>query len=378
MNKPGTFHIDAHDGQARTGRLTTAHGVVETPIFMPVGTQGTVKSLCPRDLTELRAQIILGNTYHLYLRPGDELVAKMGGLHRFMRWDGPILTDSGGFQVFSLSGLRKITADGVEFQSHIDGSKHFFSPEKVVSIQKNLGSDIMMVLDECVPFGADRAYTEKSLDLTTAWAKRCRAALAPGSGQLMFGIVQGGFFKDLRKKSAEEICRLGFEGHALGGLSVGESRAEMYDILHDSAPFLPAEKPRYLMGVAAPSDLMEGVAAGIDMFDCVMPTRNARNGSLYTSLGRVNIKRAEYREDESPLDPNCDCYTCRTFTKAYLRHLYVAKELLSYRLNSIHNIAFFLNLMRDTRAAIREGRFEALKARIQDLYPPDEADKRPA
>jgi len=377
MNAPGTFHIEARDGQARTGRLTTAHGVVETPIFMPVGTQGTVKSLCPRDLTELGTQILLGNTYHLYLRPGDELVAKMGGLHRFMRWDGPILTDSGGFQVFSLSGLRKITSEGVEFQSHIDGSRHFFSPEKVVSIQKNLGSDIMMVLDECVPFGADKAYTEKSLALTTKWAGQCRAALPPGSGQLMFGIVQGGFFKDLRRQSAEEICSLGFEGHALGGLSVGESRAEMYDILHAAAPFLPDAKPKYLMGVGAPSDLVEGVAAGIDMFDCVLPTRNARNGTLYTRKGKVNIKRAEYREDDSPLDPDCDCYACTNFSRAYLRHLYIAKELLSYRLNTIHNISFFLTLMRDVREAIRQGRFAALKAEIQAMYPPDGVDKRP-
>lgn len=375
MNVPGTFIPGPGDGAARTGRLTTAHGAIETPVFMPVGTQGTVKSLCPTDLHDLGAQIILGNTYHLYLRPGDELVAKLGGLHRFMGWDGPILTDSGGFQVFSLSGLRRITEEGVTFSSHIDGSKHLFSPEKVISIQRNLGSDIMMVLDECVPFGADRAYTEKSLALTTRWAARCRKAHPSGDrGQLLFGIVQGGFFKDLRAESARQLIDLDFEGYALGGLSVGESRAEMYDILDDATPLLPADKPRYLMGVGAPRDLLAGMAAGIDMFDCVLPTRNARNGTLFTTKGKVNIKRAEYREDDSPLDPDCPCYACRTFSKAYLRHLYIARELLSYRLNTLHNLTFFSQMMERARQAIREGRFAAFRREMEAVYPENEED----
>jgi queuine tRNA-ribosyltransferase len=370
MNAPGTFTLGPADGRARTGRLTTAHGDIETPIFMPVGTLGTVKSLCPTDLRDLKAQIILGNTYHLYLRPGDDLIARLGGLHRFMAWDGPILTDSGGFQVFSLSGLRQIAEEGVTFASHIDGSRHLFSPEKVISIQRNLGSDIMMVLDECVPYGADRAYTEKSLGLTTRWAGRCREAHPAGDrGQLLFGIVQGGFFKDLRAKSAEEIIGVGFDGYALGGLSVGESRNEMYDILGDAAPLLPENRPRYLMGVGAPRDLLAGMAAGIDMFDCVLPTRNARNGTLFTSLGKVNIKRAEYREDDSSLDPNCPCYACQTFSRAYLRHLYIAKELLSYRLNTLHNLTFFSIMMERAREAIREGRFAAFRAEMEALYP---------
>lgn len=373
MNVPGTFTLGPGDGAARTGKLVTAHGEVETPIFMPVGTQGTVKSLCPTDLHDLKAQIILGNTYHLYLRPGDELVARLGGLHRFMGWDGPILTDSGGFQVFSLSGLRHITEEGVTFSSHIDGSKHLFSPEKVISIQRNLGSDVMMVLDECVPFGADRAYTEKSLGLTTRWAARCRQAQpALKRGQLLFGIVQGGFFKDLRAESARQLIDLDFEGYALGGLSVGESRAEMYDILGDAAPLLPAHKPRYLMGVGAPRDLLAGMAAGIDMFDCVLPTRNARNGTLFTTKGKVNIKRAEYREDDSPLDPDCPCYACRTFSKAYLRHLYIAKELLSYRLNTLHSLTFFSQMMERARQAIRESRFAAFRAEMEAVYPENE------
>ncbi len=370
MQAPGTFTLGPCDGRARTGTLATAHGLVETPIFMPVGTQGTVKSLSPVDLHDIRAQIILGNTYHLYLRPGDDLVARLGGLHRFMGWDGPILTDSGGFQVFSLSGLRRISEEGVTFASHIDGSRHLFSPEKVMSIQQNLGSDIMMVLDECVPYGADRAYTEKSLSLTTRWARRCRTAHPAGKGgQLLFGIVQGGFFQDLRAQSAAEIMDIGFDGYALGGLSVGESRPEMYDILDAATPLLPEDKPRYLMGVGAPRDLLAGMAAGIDMFDCVLPTRNARNGTLFTTLGKVNIKRAEYREDDSPLDPTCPCYACRTFSKAYLRHLYIAKELLSYRLNTLHNLTFFMRLMEDARAAIREGRFAAFRAAVEAVYP---------
>ena len=366
---PGTFTIHATDNAARAGELHTAHGVVRTPAFMPVGTQATVKALCPRDLRDVEAQIILGNTYHLYLRPGDGLIARMGGLHAFMGWERPILTDSGGFQVFSLSALRKLSQDGVEFRSHLDGSTHFFTPEKVLSIQRNLGSDIMMVLDECVPFGADRAYTEKSLALTRDWARRSRADHAPGQGgQLLFGIVQGGFFADLRRQSAEAICSMGFEGHAIGGLSVGESTAQMYDLIAHTAPLLPGEKPRYLMGVGKPLDILTGIEHGIDMFDCVLPTRNARNGTLYTRLGQVNIKRAEYKEDNSPLDGLCSCYTCRTFSRAYLRHLYVAQELLAYRLNTIHNVRFFLDLARGAQGAIVAGTFAAYKAGFEAVY----------
>ena len=365
------FTLQKTDGGARAATLNTPHGTIETPIFMPVGTQGSVKSLDPDDLHALGAQIILGNTYHLYLRPGDEMIARRGGLHTFMRWDKPILTDSGGFQVFSLSALRKITPEGVEFSSHLDGSKHFFSPEKVVSIQKNLGSDIMMVLDECVPYGADHEYTHKSLKTTTAWAKRCRAAYTRGEtgDQLMFGIVQGGFFKDLREQSAREITGIPFEGYAIGGLSVGESKTEMLDMLEHTTPLLPTNKPRYLMGVGAPMDLLNGIRQGIDMFDCVLPTRNARNGTLFTSQGKVNIKRAEYREDDGPLDPQCSCHTCRTFSRAYLRHLYVAKEILSYRLNTIHNLHFLLDLVRGARQAILENRFEAYYQQWKEIYP---------
>ena len=367
---PGTFRIHATDGAARTGVLHTAHGPVRTPIFMPVGTVGSVKAVAPDDLDAIGAEIILGNTYHLYLRPGDELVARRGGLHGFNAWKRPILTDSGGFQVFSLSALRKITEQGVEFRSHLDGSKHLFTPEKVVSIQRNLNSDIMMVLDECVPYGADKPYTEKSLALTTRWAQRCRDAYPRGTaGNLLFGITQGGFFKDLRERSIGELTQIDFDGFALGGLSVGESKPEMMDILYHSAPLLPADKPRYLMGVGTPLDIINGIAAGVDMFDCVLPTRNARNGTLYTSLGKINIKRKEFAEDDGPLDPACTCYACRTFSRAYLRHLYVAKELLAFRLNSVHNLTYFLDVVRGARAAIAEGRFAAYKAGFEAIYP---------
>ncbi len=298
MNTPGTFQIHATDGAARTGVLQTAHGPVNTPIFMPVGTVGSVKAIAPDDLNAIGAEIILGNTYHLYLRPGDELVARRGGLHGFNAWDKPILTDSGGFQVFSLSTLRTIKEEGVTFRSHLDGSKHLFTPEKVVSIQRNLNSDIMMVLDECVPAGADHTYTARSLTMTTRWAKRCRDAYPKGTaGNLLFGIVQGGMFKDLRSESARQLINLDFEGYAIGGLSVGESKDVMMEMLYHTAPILPSEKPRYLMGVGTPLDIIKGIDAGVDMFDCVLPTRNARNGTLYTSLGKLNIKRREFAED---------------------------------------------------------------------------------
>ncbi|MDE5879757.1 MAG: tRNA guanosine(34) transglycosylase Tgt [Desulfovibrio sp.] len=368
------FTLEHTDGAARAGRLATAHGTIPTPIFMPVGTVGSVKALAPDDLTAIGAPIILGNTYHLYLRPGDQLIARLGGLHRFAAWPGAILTDSGGFQVFSLSSLRKLREEGVEFRSHIDGSRHLFTPESVVAIQRNLGSDIMMPLDECVPYGADYAYTERSVGLTTRWARRARAAWPAGSGpNLLFGIVQGGFFEDLRRRSAEELRELDFDGYAIGGLSVGESKAELHAMLTSTAPLLPQGKARYLMGVGTPLDIVLGILAGVDMFDCVLPTRNARNGTLYTSLGKINIKRREYAEDEGPLDPACRCYTCRTFSRAYLRHLFVSKELLSFRLNSLHNLTYFLDLVRGARAAILENRYAAYAAGIVALYPEEAA-----
>ncbi|GAB7082001.1 tRNA guanosine(34) transglycosylase Tgt [Megalodesulfovibrio paquesii] len=366
---PGEFSLLHQHGHARAGLLATAHGILETPVFMPVGTQGTVKALGPDDLQALGPRIILGNTYHLYLRPGDERIARLGGLHQFMAWNGAILTDSGGFQVFSLQGLRKIKEEGVTFQSHIDGSRHLFSPEKVVSIQRNLGSDIMMVLDECVPYGADKEYTAKSLELTTRWARRCREAHpAMDCGQMLFGIVQGGFFPELRAESARQLMDIPFEGYAIGGLSVGESREQMVDILAGVTPLLPTDKPRYLMGVGTPQDLLDGIALGVDMFDCVLPTRNARNGTLFTSFGKTNIKLSKYAEDSRPLDPACSCYACRTFSRAYLRHLYMARELLAYRLNTIHNIHYYLDLMRQARAAILEDRFDTFRRDILARY----------
>ncbi|MDR2819860.1 MAG: tRNA guanosine(34) transglycosylase Tgt [Desulfovibrio sp.] len=367
------FEVTHTDGSARAGVLRTAHGAIATPVFMPVGTVGTVKAIAPDDLADIGATVILGNAYHLYLRPGDELVARHGGLHSFASWPGAILTDSGGYQVFSLSGLRRIREEGVEFRSHLDGSRHLFTPEKVVAIQRNLNADIMMALDECVPYGADYAYTERSLELTTRWAERARAAYPAGTAaNLLFGIVQGGFFRNLRSRSAEEICALDFDGFAIGGLSVGEGKAEMHDLLSHTAPLLPRDKPRYLMGVGTPLDIARGIQAGVDMFDCVLPTRNARNGTLYTSLGKINIKRKEYAEDDNPLDPACDCYTCRTFSRAYLRHLYTSKELLSFRLNSLHNLTCFLRLTREAGKAIQEKRYAAYLAHIESLYP-DEA-----
>lgn len=368
------FTLEHTDGAARAGLLRTAHGVIPTPIFMPVGTVGSVKAVAPDDLAAIGAPIILGNTYHLYLRPGDELVARRGGLHRFASWPGAILTDSGGFQVFSLSSLRKIREEGVEFRSHIDGSRHMFTPESVVRVQRNLHSDIMMVLDECVPYGADYAYTERSVGLTTRWATRARAAWPAGSGpNLLFGIVQGGFFEDLRRRSAEELRALDFDGYAIGGLSVGESKAELHDLLRLTAPLLPVGKARYLMGVGTPLDIVLGILAGVDMFDCVLPTRNARNGTLYTSLGKINIKRREYAEDDGPLDPACHCYACRTFSRAYLRHLFVSRELLSFRLNSLHNLTYFLRLAREARQAVRENRYAAFLAHVESLYPEEAA-----
>ena len=370
---PGIFHLLATDGNARAGLLYTAHGPVETPIFMPVGTVGSVKAIAPDDLEAIGAQIILGNTYHLYLRPGDELIARRGGLHEFNAWRKPILTDSGGFQVFSLEGLRKITEDGVEFRSHLDGSKHFFSPENVISIQRNLNSDIMMQLDQCIGFGAGHDDARKAAELSARWARRCREAYPAGTaGNLLFGIVQGEAFPDLREMSARALMDIGFEGYAIGGLAVGEPKHIMLRCLRQLHPILPGEKPRYLMGVGTPLDILHGIEEGVDMFDCVLPTRNARNGTLYTSRGKINIKRKEFAENDGPLDPECDCYTCRTFSRAYLRHLYVSGEILSFRLNSLHNLTYFLNMVKGARKAIMEGHYTEYKARYEAMYPEED------
>jgi queuine tRNA-ribosyltransferase len=339
---------------------------------MPVGTAGSVKALSPADLRDIGAEIILGNTYHLYLRPGDELIADQGGLHRFCAWDRPILTDSGGFQAFSLSALSRFSEEGVTFRSHLDGSKHLFTPEKVMQIQSNMGSDILMPLDECVAYNTPLDYTARSVDLTTRWAQRSLAAFPYAQDAwprpLLFAITQGGFFKELRTRSVQQLTELPVDGFAIGGLSVGESREEMYDLLAHTVPLLPADKPRYLMGVGTPLDLIVGISCGIDMFDCVLPTRNARNGTLYTSFGKINIKRREFAQDENSLDPACSCYTCRTFSRAYLRHLFVSGEILALRLNSLHNLTYYQDLMRKARQAVREGKFAAFYAEVTALY----------
>jgi len=344
---------------ARLGEVTTSHGVISTPIFMPVGTLATVKTLTPEELTHMKAEIILGNTYHLYLRPGTDVIEKAGGLHKFMNWDKPILTDSGGFQVFSLVKLRKIKDDGVEFSSHIDGSKHFFTPEKVIDIQNILGSDIMMPLDECVPYPAGHDYAKKSLKLTHKWAKLSKEHFKNKKikNQALFGIVQGGMYHDLRKESADYLSQLDFNGYSIGGLSVGEPKHLMHEMLEVTVPHLPENKPRYLMGVGKPEDFFECVMRGVDMFDCVLQTRIARNGTALTHYGKVAIKNAKYRFDFSPLDEDCTCYTCKNYTKAYLRHLFIAEEILGARLFSYHNLYFSINLIRNIRKAIKEDRF---------------------
>jgi queuine tRNA-ribosyltransferase len=348
---------EASDGShARSATLHTAHGSIETPVFMAVGTRATVKAVTNEDLLDAGCQILLGNTYHLHLRPGEKTIKAMGGLHKFMNWKKPILTDSGGFQVFSLSALRKLTEKGVEFRSHLDGSKYFISPEKSMEIQMDLGSDIIMAFDECLPYPAEREATLKSADLTYRWLQRSKAAMTRRQSML-FGIVQGGLEKDLRMKSLEQICSMDLPGFALGGLSVGEPIEMMHALVKETAHQMPRNKPRYLMGVGTPLDLILAVDAGIDMFDCVNPTRTARNGTLFTWQGRVSIKRTEYREDASPLDPECDCYTCRNYTKAYLRHLFVSGEMLSAHLNSIHNLHFHFQVMERARDAIRAGRW---------------------
>ncbi len=379
-----TFELLKTDDRtkARRGRLTTPHGVIETPIFMPVGTAATVKGMKPEDVKELGAQIILSNTYHLYLRPGHDVVREAGGLHKFMNWDLPILTDSGGFQVFSLGAMRKIREEGVDFRSHIDGSKHFISPEKSIEIQHSLGSDIMMAFDECAPYPADRRYVKDSLELTTRWLARCKKyheeyceqhggesqVLGEGVNQSLFGIMQGGVYKDLRKQSAEQVVEMDLPGYSIGGLSVGEPKEIMYDVMDECVDYLPKDKPRYLMGVGSPDCLFEGVERGVDMFDCVLPTRIARHGMAMTSQGKVNIKNAKYERDFEPLDPNCDCYTCRNYSKAYLRHLFKSNELMSATLMSYHNLHFLVSTMTKIREAIEEGRFLEYKKEFFDAY----------
>ncbi len=341
---------------ARLGKIYTPHGVIDTPIFMPVGTQATVKAMSPEELEIMDARIILSNTYHLYLRPGHELVKKAGGLHKFMNWKRAILTDSGGFQVFSLGDLRKIKEEGVEFRSHLDGSKHFISPEKAIDIQNALGADIIMSFDECAPYPADRSYVKNSLERTTRWAKRGLLHHARPQEQALFGIIQGGMYHDLRYESAMQLIEMDFPGYSIGGLSVGEPKEMMYDVLDHLTPHMPADKPRYLMGVGSPDDLIEGVLRGVDMFDCVLPTRIARNGTAMTSEGKLVVRNATYQEDFLPLDPSCSCYTCRNYSRAYIRHLVKANEIMASRLITNHNLHFLLDLMRQVREAIAADR----------------------
>jgi queuine tRNA-ribosyltransferase len=342
--------------RARLGRIDTGHGSFSTPAFLPVGTLGTIKSLTPEDLKGVGAEVILANTYHLYLRPGHETIGRLGGLHRFIHWEGPILTDSGGYQIFSLAHLRKISDEGATFQSHLDGSSHFLTPEKVVEIQEILGTDIAMVLDECLPYPSSHDDAKRSIGLTTRWAKRClRSRKKPGMA--LFGIVQGGVYRDLREESARSLVDLGFDGYAVGGLSVGESKGAMHEVLEWTAPLLPEASPRYLMGVGTPEDILEGVRLGIDFFDCVLPTRNARNGTLFTSSGKMSIKQARYAEDGRPIDETCQCYTCRNYSRAYLRHLYLSKEILSSRLNTTHNLYYYISFIKAIREALRDGGF---------------------
>jgi queuine tRNA-ribosyltransferase len=355
-----SFEVEARSGRARAGRLRTPHAVVETPVFMPVGTAGAVKAVLRRDLEELDARIVLGNTYHLMLRPGDALVRELGGLHGFTGWPRAFLTDSGGYQVFSLAALRQLDEQGVRFQSHIDGSSHLLSPERSMQVQQNLGSDVAMAFDECPPHPAPREAVAEATARTTRWARRCRDAHARAD-QWLFGIVQGGVHDDLRETSARDLLELDFPGYAIGGLSVGEPKQDMRRVLDLLDPLLPQAKPRYLMGVGTPEDLVEGVARGVDMFDCVLPTRNARNGQLFTGAGRLSIRNARFRDDPRPPDPACDCYTCRSASRAYLRHLHLAGEMGAATLMTIHNLAHYLGLMRRIRQAILSGRFEEFR-----------------
>ena len=373
------FQIDnrSTESRARAGRLTTPHGVIETPIFMPVGTAGTVKAVTPEEVRDCGAQIILGNTYHLYLRPGMDVIRLFSGLHRFMNWNGPILTDSGGFQIFSLAKISKTTETGFDFQSHIDGSRHLITPENAVDIQTTLGADIIMCLDACIPYPADENQAKEALELTTRWAGRCKTAwdVIPNRQNALFGIVQGGMFPHLRQESAEELLSLDFPGYALGGLSVGEPKDLMMEIAAQSLPLLPDERPKYIMGVGTPEDLVELVALGADMFDCVMPTRNARNGQLFTGSGTINITNAKYREDTGPVDPECTCAACRNYSRAYLHHLYRSRELLAYRLNTLHNLHYYLDLMQSMRKAISADVFARFKATFYATRTPSGGDE---
>ena len=366
---------DSHSN-ARRGRLTTAHGEIDTPTFMPVGTQGSVKGVSPRELHELNAQIVLGNTYHLFVRPGLDVLKHFGGLHNFMNWDGPILTDSGGYQIFSLAKLRKITEQGVEFQNHIDGARAFISPEIAMEIQTLLGSDIAMALDECVPYPCEYDYAAESAEMTTRWAKRCREwkqrnaemARPELADSMLFGIVQGGTFEDLRKESAQAIVDLDFAGYAIGGVSVGEPEEEMMRAVEWAEPFLPANKPRYAMGLGTPPQLLELIARGMDMFDCVLPTRLARNGTAFTAAGTINLKNAEFILDKNPIEENCACEVCREFTRGYIRHLIKAEEILGLRLITLHNLHFYLNLMNQARAEIERGTFDRFRKAFAAEY----------
>ena len=360
------FKLIAQDGKARAGIIETDHGLIETPIYMPVGTQGTVKATEQRELIELGAQIILGNTYHLYLRPGMEVIEQAGGLHHFINWQKPILTDSGGFQVFSLTALRDIADNGVTFRSHLDGSQHVFTPESVIQIERQLGADIMMVFDECTPYPCEFEYAKKSNEMTLRWAERCIIAKEKqpalyGHSQALFGIVQGSVYPEIREMSARALTKLELEGYAIGGLAVGEPLEEMYRMTEFTEQFLPTDKPRYLMGVGTPENMLESIERGVDMFDCVIPTRNGRNGMLWTRDGTINIRNAQYKTDFTPVDTECDCYTCRTFTRSYLRHLFVTKEILALQLASIHNLSLFLWIVRESRNAILEKRFAEWK-----------------
>ena len=369
------FQLQHTDGSARAGELVTPHGKALTPFFMPVATQGTVKGLTPEEVRGVGAQVVLSNAYHLYLRPGVETVSKLGGLHKFMGWDGPILTDSGGFQAFSMGPLRKVSDDGIKFRSHIDGSEHNFTPKLATANQEGLASDIAMCFDQCIAYGATEAEVRQAMDRTHRWAQDCfdvhqASPTGAASGQALFGIVQGGTFEELRNESARAISAIPFHGYAVGGLAVGENKEDMYRFTGQVTELLPQDKPRYLMGVGSPEDLVEGVARGIDMYDCALPTRVARNGSMFTPEGRVDISKARYAEQQGPLDETCDCYTCQNYSAAYLRHLFRAKELLGLRLASIHNLRFVLSLMERMRAAIFEDRFESFRREFMDAYKP--------
>jgi queuine tRNA-ribosyltransferase len=355
-----TITHTSRECKARVGEIRTLHGSFETPVFMPVGTQASVKAVSPEDLEDAGARIILANTYHLYLRPGHEVIRRLGGLHRFMNWSGPILTDSGGFQVYSLASLRSISDKGVTFRSHLDGSSHFIGPEESMAIQRALGADIIMAFDECTPFPSDYEYVLNSVKQTTVWARRCLKH-KESDAQALFGIVQGGIYGDLRELSARELVAMSFDGYAMGGLSVGEDRETRFRVVRETRAFLPEDKPVYLMGIGTPEDLVDAVMLGVDMFDCVMPTRNARNGTLFTAEGRLIVKNARYADDERPIDENCQCYTCSHFSRAYLRHLFTAKEILAYRLNTIHNLYYYSHLMADMRRAIKQEGMETFR-----------------